>query len=119
MVKFTHIQDDRAQMVDISSKGDVAREATASGKIYLRPETLAAIREGKVVRGGPVRIVREGAVVYNGKVATLKRFKDDAKEVEKGLECGMDFVEFKDFQKGDQLEFYVKETRTRRLSQSK
>jgi hypothetical protein len=39
--------------------------------------------------------------------------------VEKGLECGMDFVEFKDFQKGDQLEFYVKETRTRRLSQSK
>ncbi|MCX5793996.1 MAG: translation initiation factor IF-2 [Elusimicrobia bacterium] len=77
------------------------------------------IREGKVVRGNLVRIKRDGASVYEGRVSGLKRFKDDVKEVEKGLECGMDFEGFKDFQQGDELEFYVKETRTRRLSQSK
>ena len=53
MVEFTHIQDEKAQMVDISGKGDVIREATAAGKIFLRPETLKAIREGKVVRECP------------------------------------------------------------------
>ncbi|MGA9086815.1 MAG: cyclic pyranopterin monophosphate synthase MoaC, partial [Methanoregula sp.] len=45
MVEFTHISDGRAQMVDMCAKSDVVREALATGKIYLRPETLAAIRE--------------------------------------------------------------------------
>lgn len=63
MVKFTHIQDDRAQMVDISRKTDVTREAVASGKIYLKPETLAAIREGKVVKGNVLAIARVAATL--------------------------------------------------------
>ena len=63
MVKFTHIQDDRAQMVDISGKGDVTREATAAGKIFLRPETLAAIREGKVVKGNVLATARVAATL--------------------------------------------------------
>ena len=41
MVRFTHIQDDKAQMVDITAKGEVSREARATGRIYLRPGTLA------------------------------------------------------------------------------
>jgi translation initiation factor IF-2 len=77
------------------------------------------IRDGKVVRGNLVRIKRDGAAVYEGRVSTLRRFKDEVKEVEKGQECGMDFKGFKEFQKGDEMEFYAKETRTRRLSQSK
>ncbi len=77
------------------------------------------IRDGRVVRGNLVRIKRDGAAVYEGRVSTLRRFKDEVKEVEKGLDCGMDFEGFKEFQKGDELEFYAKETRTRRLSQSK
>jgi len=76
------------------------------------------IREGKVARGGLVRIKRGAAEVYSGRVSTLKRFKDDVKEVEKAMECGMDFEGFKTFEPGDQLEFYVKESRTRRLSSS-
>ena len=58
MVEFTHIADDRAQMVDISGKGDVVREAVAAGKIFLRPETLKAIREGAVVKGNVLSTAR-------------------------------------------------------------
>jgi cyclic pyranopterin phosphate synthase len=63
MVKFTHIENDRAQMVDISAKGDVVREATAAGRIYLRPETLAAIREGSVVKGNVLATARVAATL--------------------------------------------------------
>ncbi len=51
MVEFTHLSGDRVRMVDISSKGDVLREATAAGRIHLRPETLAAIKGGSVAKG--------------------------------------------------------------------
>jgi len=51
MVEFTHISDDKVQMVDIGDKAGVSREAVAAGKIELRPETLRAIREGAVVKG--------------------------------------------------------------------
>ncbi len=63
MVEFTHIQDDKAQMVDISGKGDVVREAVASGKIYLRPATLAEIREGTVVKGNVLATARVAATL--------------------------------------------------------
>jgi len=58
MVEFTHIYDDKAQMVDISGKGDVVREAVAAGKIFLRPATLAAIRGGTVVKGNVLATAR-------------------------------------------------------------
>ena len=63
MPKFTHIENDRAQMVDISGKGEVVREATASGKIFLRPETLAAIRGGIVVKGNVLATARVAATL--------------------------------------------------------
>jgi len=63
MVEFTHIHDDKAQMVDISGKGDVVREAVAAGKIYLRPETMAAIREGTVVKGNVLATARVAATM--------------------------------------------------------
>jgi cyclic pyranopterin monophosphate synthase len=71
MVEFTHIQDDKAQMVDISTKGDVVREATASGKIFLRPETLAAIREGTVVKGNVLATARVAATLAVKKTPDL------------------------------------------------
>jgi len=58
MVEFTHIQNDRAQMVDISAKRDVIREAVATGKIFLRMETLKAIQEGTVVKGNVLSTAR-------------------------------------------------------------
>jgi cyclic pyranopterin phosphate synthase len=63
MAEFTHIHNDRAQMVDISAKDEVTREAVAAGKIYLRPETLAAIREGKVVKGNVLSTARVAATM--------------------------------------------------------
>jgi cyclic pyranopterin phosphate synthase len=63
MAEFTHIRDGRAQMVDICGKGEVVREATASGRIYLRPETLAAIREGTVVKGNVLATARVAATL--------------------------------------------------------
>jgi cyclic pyranopterin phosphate synthase len=63
MVEFSHIRNEKAQMVDISAKKDVIREAVAAGKIYLRPETLAAIREGKVVKGNVLSTARVAAMM--------------------------------------------------------
>jgi cyclic pyranopterin phosphate synthase len=71
MVEFTHIHNDRAQMVDISAKGDVVREAIASGKIFLRPETLAAIREGTVVKGNVLATARVAATLAVKKTPDL------------------------------------------------
>ncbi len=63
MVEFTHIQNERAQMVDISAKGDVVREAVAAGKIFLRPETLKAIQDGAVVKGNVLATARVAATL--------------------------------------------------------
>jgi len=63
MVEFTHIRNEKAQMVDISAKNEVIRKAVAAGKIYLRPETLAAIREGKVVKGNVLSTARVAATM--------------------------------------------------------
>jgi cyclic pyranopterin monophosphate synthase len=63
MVEFTHITGDRAQMVDISSKSAVVREAVAAGKIFLRPETQKAIREGTVVKGNVLATARVAATL--------------------------------------------------------
>ena len=63
MVEFTHIRNERAQMVDISEKTDIVREATAAGKIFLKEETLSAIREGAVVKGNVLAAARVAATL--------------------------------------------------------
>ncbi len=63
MVEFTHIRNEQAQMVDISEKKDVVREAVAAGKIFLRPETLFAIREGSIVKGNVLATARVAATL--------------------------------------------------------
>ncbi|PIR18560.1 MAG: translation initiation factor IF-2 [Elusimicrobia bacterium CG11_big_fil_rev_8_21_14_0_20_64_6] len=78
----------------------------------------SAIRDGRATRGGHIRVVRDGKVLHTGKITTLRHFKDDVKEIDKGQECGIGTEGFNDFVVGDLLEFFVKESRTRRLSQS-
>ncbi|MBI5629529.1 MAG: translation initiation factor IF-2 [Elusimicrobia bacterium] len=103
------------EIVDVvAGKGEVREVFSVKGGARIAG---CFVREGKVVRGGLARVVRGASVVHEGKISSLKRFKDDVKEVEKGLECGLGFDNFADFQKGDQLEFIVKESRTRRLTQ--
>ncbi|WKA49735.1 translation initiation factor IF-2 [Planococcus liqunii] len=65
--------------------------------------------EGKITRDSGVRIIREGIVVFEGELDTLKRFKDDAKEVAKGYECGITIKNFNDIKEGDVIEAFVME----------
>ncbi|MBX6376991.1 MAG: translation initiation factor IF-2, partial [Clostridia bacterium] len=64
------------------------------------------VTEGKVVRGGMARVIRDGVVVHEGPVASLKRFKDDVREVSAGYECGMTIERFQDIKIGDVIEVY-------------
>ncbi|HRU84096.1 MAG TPA: translation initiation factor IF-2 [Eubacteriales bacterium] len=65
------------------------------------------VTDGKMVRSARVRLSRDGKVVYEGEVLSLKRFKDDVKEVAKGYECGISIVNYNDIKEGDLIESYI------------
>lgn len=67
------------------------------------------VTDGKVTRAAKVRLLRDGAVVHDGKVASLRRFKDDVREVASGFECGMGIERFSDIKDGDVVEAYILE----------
>ena len=69
----------------------------------------AYVLSGKVERNAGVRVVRDNVVIHEGKLATLKRFKDDAKEVTKGFECGIQIENYNDVKEGDIIEVYIME----------
>jgi len=64
------------------------------------------VREGKIRRTSKVRLIRDGIVIYSGELGSLKRFKDEAKEVVSGLECGLNIENFNDIKVGDMVEAY-------------
>ena len=64
------------------------------------------VRDGKIVRSSKVRIIRDGIVIYTGVLGSLKRFKDDVKEVSKGFECGLNIENYNDINVGDMIEAY-------------
>ncbi|MBY0227389.1 MAG: translation initiation factor IF-2 [Hyphomicrobium sp.] len=73
------------------------------------------VTEGKVMRGGKVRLIRDNVVIHEGSLSVLKRFKDDVKEVPVGQECGMSFANYQDLRAGDIIECFNVETVTRSL----
>ncbi|MFL5839397.1 MAG: translation initiation factor IF-2, partial [Thermoleophilaceae bacterium] len=66
------------------------------------------VTEGTIRRGATARLVRDGTVVYDGRIATLRRFKDDVREVQAGFECGITLENFMDVKEGDVIEVYEK-----------
>lgn len=64
------------------------------------------VREGKLTRNTPIRVIRDGIVIYTGKLGSLKRFKDDVKEVTSGQDCGLNIESFNDVKIGDIIEGY-------------
>jgi len=68
------------------------------------------VTSGKITRNAEMRLIRSGIVVFTGKVDTLKRFKDDAKEVAQGYECGITLERYNDVQEGDIIEAFLMET---------
>jgi len=76
------------------------------------------VSEGRIDRKGHARLIRDGVVVYDGEISSLKRFKDDAKEVREGFECGIGIANFNDIKVGDVIEAYSVEEVARTLASS-
>jgi translation initiation factor IF-2 len=74
------------------------------------------VTEGKIQRGNQVRLTRDQVVVHEGKLATLKRFKDDVREVASGYECGLSIEGFQDVKQGDVIEAYERTPVVRRIT---
>lgn len=77
-----------------------------------------AVIDGKIERGCNIRLLREGKIIYDGKLSTLKRFKDEVKEVANGYECGMALEGFNDIKNNDLIEAYLLEEKARKLDES-
>jgi translation initiation factor IF-2 len=73
-----------------------------------RAGTIAGcyVTDGKFVRGGQCRLLRDSRVIYEGKVGSLRRFKDDVREVQSGYECGIGLENYNDIKVGDVIEAY-------------
>jgi len=69
----------------------------------------AYVTDGKITRSSKVRVLRNGIVVHEGELESLRRFKDDVKEVAQGFECGLTLENYRDIKEGDVLEVYVME----------
>lgn len=103
--------------IEAAMKGllDPVFEEQVSGQVEVRETfkvsrvgTIAGcmVTDGKVTRNSSVRVIRNGIVVYEGKLSSLKRFKDDAKEVNQGYECGLTVENYNDIKIGDIIEAY-------------
>ena len=64
------------------------------------------VKEGKLTRNAKVRVIRDGIVIYTGSLGSLKRFKDDVKEVNSGYDCGLNIDGYNDIKVGDVVEAY-------------
>jgi translation initiation factor IF-2 len=73
------------------------------------------VTEGLVKRGAKVRLLRDNVVIHEGQLSTLKRFKDDVREVKQGMDCGMSFENYNDIQQGDMIECFELESVAREL----
>jgi translation initiation factor IF-2 len=64
------------------------------------------VRDGKITRGSKVRFLRDGTIIWKGAINSLRRFKDDVREVASGFECGIGLSDFQDLKDGDIIETY-------------
>jgi translation initiation factor IF-2 len=92
---------------------DIKEEVTGSAEVrqvyhISKVGTIAGtmVVEGKIKRGSKVRVIRDGIVIHTGELASLKRFKDDAKEVTSGYDCGLSLKSYNDLQEGDIIEAF-------------
>jgi translation initiation factor IF-2 len=74
-----------------------------------------SVIDGKIERGCNIRLLRDGKIIYDGRLTTLKRFKDEVKEVKNGFECGMSLENFNDIRQEDLIEAYIMEEKKRTL----
>ncbi|MBN1685280.1 MAG: translation initiation factor IF-2 [Spirochaetales bacterium] len=77
------------------------------------------VTSGKITRNANIRVFRDGVEIHSGRISSLKRFKDDAREVESGFECGIGLENFPDIRVGDEIEVYELEEVAKKLTQEK
>ncbi len=112
-VIYDAIDEVKAAMAGVLSPDEVEK-VTGSAEVrevFQAPKVGAVagcyMTDGFVTRGSHVRVLRDGVLMYDGVLASLRRFKDDVKEVKSGYECGMSVEKFNDIKEGDTFEFYV------------
>jgi translation initiation factor IF-2 len=93
------IEEQETGMVEVRELFKVPKLGTIAGSY---------VQEGEIHRDDLVRVVRDGTIIYDGKIASLRRFKDDAKSVKAGYECGVGIDGFQDLKVGDIIESYKK-----------
>jgi len=110
---YDAIDDMRAAMAGVLSPNKVEKvtgEAEVR-EVFMAPKIGAIagcyVTEGYVTRGSHVRVLRDGVMIYDGVLASLRRFRDDVKEVKTGFECGIGVEKFNDVKEGDNFEFYI------------
>ncbi|WP_380077841.1 translation initiation factor IF-2 [Falsiporphyromonas endometrii] len=110
---YDTIEDIKSAMEGMLSP-EIKEEITANLEVLqtfkiTKVGTIAGcmVQEGKIKRTNKVRLIRDGIVIYTGELGSLKRFKDDAKEVVAGLECGLNIVNFNDIKEGDMIEAFT------------
>ena len=101
------VKEEVIGMVEVRDTFRVPKVGTIAG---------AYVMQGLVKRTASVNVIREGIVIYTGKISSLKRFKDDVKEVTTGYECGIGIDSWHDIQVGDQLEVFEFVEVARKLS---
>ena len=101
---------------------DIKEEITGTAEIretfkISKIGTIAGcmVTSGKILRESGIRLIREGVVVYTGELLSLKRFKDDAKEVAKGFDCGMQIKDYNDLKEGDVIESFIEVATKKKL----
>jgi translation initiation factor IF-2 len=103
------IKEQMMGVVDVREIFKVSKVGTIAG---------CYVTEGKIERNNPIRLVRDGVVIYDGEIDALKRFKDDVKEVTTGYECGISIQGYNDIKVGDQIESYKITEQKRTLEDS-
>ncbi|RZT92446.1 translation initiation factor IF-2 [Ancylomarina subtilis] len=91
------IKEEITATVEVTETFNITKVGTIAGCI---------VREGKIKRNSKIRLIRDGIVIYSGALGSLKRFKDDVKEVAKGYECGLNIEKYNDIKVGDMVEAF-------------
>jgi translation initiation factor IF-2 len=121
-VIYRAIEELRAAMEGMLEPEEVEEQvATVEVRQTFRASRIGTIAgsyvtEGRVTRGAKVRLVRDGTVVYDGEIGSLRRFNEDAREVAAGFECGIVLRDFADVKEGDVLEAYTTKKVERELA---
>jgi translation initiation factor IF-2 len=105
MLEPTYVEQTIGQ-AEVKEAFHVSKVGTVAG---------SSVTSGRIVRGAKVRLLRDGVVLYDGVLSSLKRFKEDAKEVTSGYECGIGLENFNDIKAGDLIEAYVIEEKAATL----